>query len=310
MQDTLVFGASGFLGRHLVERLGAHRVLGTSAQSEARGTVHFDGASFRLKSLLRPGHGIRTAILLHGITDMEACARRPDRTRPVNVTGMQRLLDDLAQAGIRTLYASTDAVFDGGQGHYAETDLAEPIIAYGREKREVERFIENRRLPVLVLRFAKMVAATPGTHSLFGEWLHAIDQERTIRCAADQVFSPLAVGDAADLVARLAETDATGLLHVAGPVRCTRLELFNIFHTEVLRHRPGAPAAEPCSIRDFPFSEPRPLDTSLRIDRLRRILSPDFESMQALARRVADRHFASSSSGLPVGTADFPSSTI
>lgn len=282
--DTLVFGASGFIGRRLLDHLGPRRSVGTYAHAPIPGGLRFDGATTRLSGVLPAGSAVRRAIIMHGITGLDACAREPEVARAVNVAAMQRLILDLLDRGIRPVFTSTDAVFDGERGGYTEEDEPRPIIEYGRQKRDVERFVLDQGLPVLILRFSKVVAFTRGTHSLFGEWLADAEAGRPIRCATDQIFSPVCVEDVVSLVAALAESDATGIVHVAGPEPFSRFGLYELFRAELGRTGTTLPPAEPCSIRDFPFAEARPRDTSLRIERLRSLIAPRLTSIGSAIR--------------------------
>lgn len=292
--DTLIFGASGFIGRHLLDHLGPERSIGYYAHTPFPGGRHFDAATMTLDAVLPRDLPIRHAVLFHGITGLDACARDPAGTRRVNVAGMGRLIEDLLDRGIAPAFVSTDAVFDGERGGYGEEDEPAPIIEYGRQKLAVERFIAERRLPVLTIRFSKVVAFTSGTHSLFGEWRADAKAGRPIRCADDQVFSPLVVADAVRLVTGLIATGETGIVHVAGPTAFSRHELYQLFRARTKCLGETMPAAATCSIRDFPFAEARPRNTSLRIERLRALLNPEFTPLSdaidaALSRECLER---------------------
>lgn len=284
---VLVIGASGFIGRHLLGHLGPTRAVGTYAHTPFPGGLRFEAPGTAIGDLLAALPGLRHAVLMHGITNLDACARDPAAAAAVNVAAMQRLILDLLDHGITPVFTSTDAVFDGERGAYGEDDEPNPIIAYGRQKRAVERFILDQGLPVLIVRFSKVVAGTAGTHSLFGEWLAAVRAGQPVRCATDQVFSPIAVADAVMLVDRLLAGGVTGLVHVAGPERLSRYELYARFRAELAGTGLAVPPALPCSIRDFPFAEARPRDTSLRIDRLCGLLAPRFTPLAAMARGLA-----------------------
>jgi len=288
----LVLGASGFVGRHLCARLGPARTVATSHSTPVPGGVRFDAGTMRLRdTLLRGAHGFDAAFLLHGRTKIDDCARDPEGTAQVNVAGMIRAIDDLQEAGVKPVYASTDAVFDGSRGGWTEDDLPNPILTYGRQKAAVEAHLRGRPPPWIVARLSKVVGADDATHSLLGEWLRQIEADETIRCATDLVFTPAHVEDVTAALIRLAEEDFAGVFNVCGPQSMTRLELLEILVEEIRRYRDVRPRIVPCSIRDFPFLEPRPLDGSMLPDKLYRALGAPFRGMRSVCAALArDRY--------------------
>src|SRR6185369_13942154 len=102
----LVLGASGLVGRHVSALLGRLRTVTTYHSHPFDGAVLFDAATMRLRdTLLRGDHGFRAAFVLYGITKLDECARDPAGTSLINVASIQKVIDDLLEAGIKPIFA-------------------------------------------------------------------------------------------------------------------------------------------------------------------------------------------------------------
>jgi len=294
----LVLGASGFVGRHLYERLGPQRAVASFHSTPFAGGVRFDAGVMRLRdTLLRGAHGLKAAFLLYGRTKIDDCARDPGGTARVNVEGMMRAIDDLIEAGVKPIYASTDAVFDGSRGSWTEGDPPNPTLTYGRQKAAVEAYLRGKPAPWIVARLSKVVGSDGATHSLLGEWIRQIEAGETIRCATDLVFTPAHVDDVAAALIRLAVEDFSGVFNVCGPQSMSRMALLQLLVEEVRRYRDVDPRIVPCSIRDFPFLEPRPLNGSMLPDKLYRALGTPFRDMRSVCAELARRSYGGTQSG-------------
>jgi len=289
----LILGGSGFLGRHLFATLGPARALATYHSKPFAGGVHFDAVSMRLKdTLLSGGHDVRAAFLLHGVTKIDVCARDPESTWLVNVKSMQQAIDDLVNAGVQPIYASSDAIFDGSRGHWTEEDSPNPVLTYGKQKAAVERYVMGKPKPWVIARLSKIVGSDLGTHSLLGEWVRQIEAGETIECATDLIFNPAHVEDVVAALLRLADDSLSGVFNVCGPASMSRMDLLQTLLAEIRRYRDVTPRIVPCSIRDFPFLEPRPLDGSMVPDKLYSTLGFSFRDMQSVCSELARTRYA------------------
>ena len=300
----LIIGASGFVGRRLFSVLGPANAVATYHNRTVEGGIAFDAAGMRLAdTVLKQHRNLTHAFILLGVTNIDACARDPRGTAGVNVAGTQRVIDDLVAAGVVPVFASSDAVFDGSRGMWAEDDMPNPILTYGRQKLEVERYLCRATPSGLVLRLAKVIGSAPGGNELLGGWVSKLESGARIRCAHDQVFSPLTVDDAVAACVKLAEAGHTGTFHVCGPRPVTRIGLLRMLVEELGRYRELAPQIEECSLRDFPFVEPRPLDTSMSPRKLYAALGRGFEDLRETCRSFAAARHAESSALKSTGRA-------
>jgi dTDP-4-dehydrorhamnose reductase len=277
----LILGASSSVGRHLWNRLGPERAIGTYRSHDLEGGRFFDSVSQSIRDVVHPGEVTHAAILLAD-PQPDSCIGNPEASRRLNVTAMIRLCQDLWELGITPIFASTEFVFDGTKGEYVETDEARPILLYGRQKKEVEDFLAASGRPHVILRFAKVFGDVPGDGTIFTAWAaQMLSGVKTMRCANDQAFSPVFVGDVGEAILRSAERGLSGLFHLSGNRRFTRLELLEMTLAAARRHRPVDLTIEPCSIDDFNLPEPRPKDVSMRADKLTAAAGMGFVDVEA-----------------------------
>lgn len=285
----LIIGASGFVGARFYATIGPARAVATYYRNPFAGGVGFDATKDRLAdALLKKDSGVTHAFILHGITNIDACARDPAGTERVNVASIKRVIDDLMEHGVKPVFFSSDAVFDGSRGMWTERDQPNPILTYGRQKVAIEEYLMQRGAPYLILRMSKVVTAGPG-NDMLADWMARLEQKADIRCAGDQVFSPVDVNDAVDASIRLAESGESGIFHVCCPEPVSRLALLKMLADEIGQFRAPNARIVPCSIRDFDFVEPRPLDTSMSPAKLYTVLGRPFDDLRQVCREAAAR---------------------
>jgi dTDP-4-dehydrorhamnose reductase len=285
----VVTGASGRLGSYLVERLIAdgHRVFAWS------GTTHGSrsGIPLRPVDLTDEGEIARcldeadpeAVIHAAAISSADAIYRDPARGRAVNVEATQRIAAWAASRDRRILFTSTDLVFDGARSWYREEDEAVPILGYGWTKREAESFVlatPRGMVARISLLVGPALGGNPGFYDLA---LAALSRGEPRSFFQDEFRTPLDYRSAAQILTRLVESDATGIVHVGGRERLSRFELM---HRVAVAQGIDPDLIRPALQADTTFSEPRPADVSLDTSRLRSYFPdlepPDFAT--ALAR--------------------------
>jgi dTDP-4-dehydrorhamnose reductase len=284
----LVIGGSGFLGRAVLRRLGPAG-QGTFSSHPYAGGLAFDSRTDSLIKLKNQVSGkLKYVHLLHGVINPDHCARDPEGSRDVNVVRMQQLIMETWDLGLTPVYLSTDYVFDGTRGARTEDEPTCPITAYGRQKAEMEAWLQNRPESSLIARSSKIVSGETDTHSLVGQLAVDLLAGKAVRAAEDQIFSPMQVDDTARAVIELAEAGQTGLFNVAGEVPYSRYDLSRLLADEIARSSPQLVFdLSPCRLAEIPFVETRPLNTSLSVEKLRRTVSTGFISMPELCAEIA-----------------------
>jgi dTDP-4-dehydrorhamnose reductase len=292
VRRVLITGASGQLGAYLLRE---RRIQDeTIAWSEARRGDLF-GVTLRPVDLTawdivasafqttRPDLVIHAAALAR----VGDCYRQPDRARRVNTTATAHLTQLAAEAGVRTIFVSTDLVFDGDRGGYREEDDAIPRSIYGQTKRDAEETV----LAVpgnAVVRLSLLFGPSLNDRtSFFDEQLVALRGGPNVTLFADEWRTPLDLLTAAQSLWAIALSDFGGLLHVGGPERLSRFEMGQRLAVCV-----GGDASRFVAARrdDVPAPEPRPRDASLDSSRWRALFpSLPWPKLEAALREMPAR---------------------
>jgi dTDP-4-dehydrorhamnose reductase len=272
MIDCLVTGAGGALGSVLLRVLNEQHRHAYGLVSMAgptpdvgrvlRGDVT-DPRTFRDKLLaLSP----RVVMHLAAVSKTSEALRDPELARSVNVDATQALVELGKEIGARFVYVSTDMVFDGERTReqlpfYTEQDTTEPGTYYGRLKLEGECYaLAAKRSLVVRLPLLYGLPEVSREPTFFENMLHALKTETPIKLFEDEFRTPLWLDDAALALCAAADSELTGVLHVSGPQRLSRLDMGRELAAAI-----GCSDAPLVAARrsDLAGSEPRPHDLSL-----------------------------------------------
>lgn len=260
MNKAVIFGASGLVGnalyRHLSQK-GWH-VLGTYHNTRQNSLIRYslNQDTHLPKELCQAGMGI----ICSTYGSIDACKRDLSQSRAVNVEGTIRLIDQMKSLGMKPIFCSTDYVYSGKKGNYAETDSPDAVTVYGAQKVEVENHIRENCPNALIVRFSKIFTADPHDNGMFSQWYQASKNKQVIKCALDQRFSPTYVGDIVQGLTQLLKKESTGIFHLCRPVSHTRFTLWQQF-AAYLKLDPCQ--AVECTTSELNFFDNRSKNTSM-----------------------------------------------
>ena len=224
----LILGGSSFVGRHLVVRL-KDTVIATYFRRPFHNGVFFDSLSMKVSDILNSKEKISHAVILLGDTNPKTCVNDINLSNKLNVESIKLIINDLIRLGIKPVFASSEFVFDGNKGNYIETDEPNPILIYGKQKLEIENYLKENCSDYIVVRFAKIFGTEKMDNTIFTNWVEDIKQHKEIKCASDQIFSPIFVEDIVEAIIRLINKESNGIFHVAGIKPYSRIELIKMF---------------------------------------------------------------------------------
>jgi dTDP-4-dehydrorhamnose reductase len=167
------------------------------------------------------------------------------------------------------VFFSTDLVFDGSKGNYIEIDAVNPLSIYAETKVAAEKFVlKNPRHAVL--RTSLNSGASPGGRTAYNEQLRdAWQREKTAKLFVDEFRCPIAAAATARATWEVAASDASGLFHLAGAERLSRLQIGRLL---AARHPELNARIDACSLAEYD-GLPRPPDTSLNCAKVQKLLS-------------------------------------
>jgi len=211
-----VTGNRGQLGRELMRALSAHTVDGGDLPE--LDITDADATRRRIEAA-RPDIVIHAAAL----TDTRLCEDDPDLAHRVNGLGTRNVALACRDAGAALLYVSTNEVFDGLKGEpYVESDASNPVNAYGRSKLEGEEEAQALVERLYVVRTAWLYGS--GSRDFPSKILAAASRQAELTVVTDEIATPTLAGDLADAIARLVESEASGVYHFTNSGACSRFE--------------------------------------------------------------------------------------
>lgn len=255
-----VFGAGGFLGRHLCARLKSRGEEHLSFSSRGDGSFRIDLNQHTKLPELPEWGSVSHAFILSGITALDTCFREHERTHRFNVENTCVLALQLMSRGIVPIFVSSDLVFDGGRAPFRECDPRAPNTAYGRQKAEVEQILESSQGKHLIVRFSKLYSLEEDDQSSVAQVWRTLKAGDIVSAATDQAISPTYVGDAVTALLRLADEGQDGIWHFAAPERLTRYTMAKLMAEHLAI---SDSLIQPIRIADLPLAETRPLDNTL-----------------------------------------------
>jgi dTDP-4-dehydrorhamnose reductase len=225
---TAVFGAYGFIGsrfwaayrQKFPDSVGAENIPKTPEVSK------FDLFSPDIKPLSLKETWHKYALILAAIPGIDKCENEKELTRKINVEGTLELARQLAAEGIKPVFFSSDNVFDGTSGNYADEAILKPLNEYGWQKAEVETMLrEVTDDNYLIIRMSKVFGLTKGDNTIFDEMAKLLLEGKDVRAAYDQIFCPTYVNDVINAVFYLQTKDATGIYNVCVPEKWSRYDM-------------------------------------------------------------------------------------
>jgi dTDP-4-dehydrorhamnose reductase len=213
-----------------------------------------------------------------------------------------------ASVGARFVYFSTDYVFDGRSGPYAEDAPTSPLSAYGRAKRDAELALANELGgDLLTVRTSWVFGPERQGKNFAYQLVRSLVERQPVDCPSDQVSSPSYGPDVARAVVLLAEEGRGGLIHVVGPEVMDRVTFARAI-ARAFGHDPGLLVAKPTA--ELAQGAARPLNGGLRTSRLDAlhpgVMRPLDEALADFRRVLRDpalRGWVQPVAGFPVGPA-------
>lgn len=204
--EILVFGGSGKLGRAIKD---CDPTVITPSHYECDITDQNQVA--KAIDRYQPEIVINCAALV----GTKECETKKELAWQTNVVGAENIAKICQKSGIRYVFMSSAAIFDGQNGHYSETDKPTPAFFYAVTKVEAERIVSSSNNYVIVR-------------------LDFFDRKKLKYnlVLVDHYTSKIPVEEAARKIFRIAESDYVGVINI-GQERKSLYEILKPIYPEI-----------------------------------------------------------------------------
>jgi len=212
IQNVLILGCKGTLGGQLMKLYPE----ATAWDREDIDVLDFPALQARIAALDRAPDAVINCVAFN---DVDGAEDRPQQAFALNQDFPGQLARFTAELAIPLVHYSSNYVFDGVQGEYAESDPPAPLSAYGRSKWGGEQRVAEARGQCYIVRTA-VIFGPKGASDLskksFVDLMRDLSATRdTIQAVADEVNSVTYAPDLAAATHGLLDSQPSpGIYHV------------------------------------------------------------------------------------------------
>lgn len=198
---VLVAGHSGYVGSIVTRFFESRACVYKLSLNAAPGENVFRGNLADRDAVRAVAAQVRPDVVIHaaGQKNITFCERNPDAAYETNARSVANLVDGF-DGGTRVIYISTDYVFDGYGGRYAEQSEPRPSTVYGKSKLEGERagLAASDRFTVIRL------SALFDRQASFPRFLHeSLSTGQPVECFRECLYSPTFYDDFLTMLERI-----------------------------------------------------------------------------------------------------------
>ncbi|WP_165062551.1 dTDP-4-dehydrorhamnose reductase [Adlercreutzia sp. ZJ154] len=154
------------------------------------------------------------------MTNVDGCEANENTAKLVNAIGAWNLARATKEHGIPIVHVSTDYVFAGNEpGERVESDLVNPISAYGRTKLEGEKLVASANNRHHIVRTAWLYGHVGKNFAK--TMLHLAESHDEVTVVNDQLGNPTSANDLAYEILKIALTNDYGIWHVTNEGTCS-----------------------------------------------------------------------------------------
>lgn len=236
MKKILITGSNGLLGQKLVELLRTKENIEIIATARGENRLPFsDGYEYRAMDItdrqqvietieqVKPTAVINTAAM----TNVDQCEFEKDNCWKQNVNAVEYLVEACQKTGSFLLHVSTDFIFDGRNGPYAEDAEANPISFYGWSKLAGEMAVRSSNIRWAIARTVLVYGIVNDmSRSNIILWVKkSLEEGKNIKVVTDQWRTPTLAEDLALGCYLIADKEAEGIFNISGKDFLTPYEM-------------------------------------------------------------------------------------
>lgn len=233
MQNLLVTGAAGFLGRYFCLQCPTDwRIIAWSNNTKIIDNQriiekhYFDISNIELLDTYLNKKPIDAILHLAAISDTNTCEKYPVLSNKVNVEVAKHLADFAAQKNIPLYFTSSSQIYDGKKAPYREDSEPNPLNLYGKQKLAAEQAILNENPKATILRMPLMYGFAPeGVRNFLMQWIRHFQMGKEQTVFTDEIRTVLSGREAARALWLIICRKLEGVWQVAGKEALSRYDM-------------------------------------------------------------------------------------
>ncbi len=275
---VVVLGARGMLGTDLMAELSRARI----------DAVGYDLPEVNIADTAAIEQAINDACVIvncAAYTNVEKAESEKELAFLVNGQAVGKLGQLARVKNIPVLHISTDFVFDGTSDRpYRETDIANPVSAYGASKYAGEKALAVSGCRACIIR-VQWTYGKNGTNFI-KKLLDAARAGKPLRVVDDQTGSPTATAEVAKILSRMIQlsTFPEGTYHLAAGGYVSRYDMAKFLFANLKMNVD----LTPCKTSDFPSAAKRPLNSCFDCTKLEKLLNIKIDSWQTMLKNYLE----------------------
>ena len=168
-------------------------------------------------------------VVIHtaAISDIDYCEANRDIAKKVNIGATRIIVDFCRKNDTKMIHFSSDSVFDGEKGGYAEEDIPKPLHYYGTTKVTGEKYVTQGLRKWNIIR-PSLIMGLPVNNfgnSFLWRMIKDIKKGNTLAFPEEEIRSPVDAVTLSRAVLELSTSGITGIFHLAGNTRLSRFEM-------------------------------------------------------------------------------------
>jgi dTDP-4-dehydrorhamnose reductase len=256
-----ITGAGGLIGSYLVKT--------APSLWKARPLTRADLDLLAFDRVAMLMHLEKPDVIIHcaAISKNPQCDADPQLARRVNKDATVNLAANAAHENIPFVFLSTDLVFDGKKGNYAETDPVSPISVYAETKAHAEEIVLSNRNQAVVRTSLNAGQSPTGDRAFNEEMRAAFKAGRTLNLFEDEFRCPIPAEVTSRAIWEI--VGERGIFHLCGVEKLSRYQIGELL---AANHPELNAKIERGTLRDYKGS-PRSPDTSMDCSKIQARLS-------------------------------------
>ena len=226
----LITGAEGQLGKALQFQLADKFDLLSTARipsstgKKKRNVISLDVTDRSAVNSVLGDFNPHIIINCAAYTNVDGCEIHKEKAHDVNVKGLRNLIQ-FSDKDSLIVQISSDYVFNGLEGPYAENDHTFPVNYYGKTKLEAENLLRGSQRKHLIFRGNVLFSEDLFCKSNFFAWVYkSILKNNSIKVVDDQISNPTLISEFVKAIFQAMVMKCEGVFHIGSEDHLSRYE--------------------------------------------------------------------------------------